>query len=421
MAPTATTHALSSSLSFLPSLKRLLARAVYMSVKFAPLTDRAGYTANTISAVKVLQGWYSQEEGLWTTAGWWNSANCLTTLGDFAALSPGDANALGLGAVMGNTFTAAQRTPMIAVKTLSANFLVSSVYTPMKINSDRVPGDGEAPAAKLLRERGFVGFINEFYDDEGWWALGLIRAYDVTGSPAYLSQAQAIFDDMRGGWSPSHCGGGILWSKAPDRFYVNAIANELYIAVAASLANRVGPDRKAEYLDIARTQWNWFRDSGMINSAWLINDGLTPDCKNNGGHTWTYNQGVILGALVELHKGLGGADPSLLIAAGNIADAAIRTLTDANGVLHDGCEPNCGSDGNQFKGIFVRNLGYLQKVTPRENWRQFILRNADSIWAKNRNPATSQLGPQWSGPLAAVTAGTHSSALDALVAAMSVA
>lgn len=40
----------------------------------------------------------------------------------------------------------------------------------------------------------------------------------------------------------------------------------------------------------------------MINSESLINDGLTSDCKNNGGLTWTYNQGVILGGLANLHK-----------------------------------------------------------------------------------------------------------------------
>jgi len=59
--------------------------------------------------------------------------------------------------------------------------------------------------------------------------------------------------------------------------------------------------------------------SGMINSEYLINDGLTNDCKNNGETTWTYNQGVILGGLHYLYQITGNA--TLLTIAEKIADA----------------------------------------------------------------------------------------------------
>jgi predicted alpha-1,6-mannanase (GH76 family) len=110
----------------------------------------------------------------------------------------------------------------------------------------------------------------------------------------YLQAANVIFQDMQNGTSPC---GGIYWSKVDD--YTNAIANELYLSVAASLANRM-PSNKEAYTAIAQGQWDWFKASGLINSNNLINDGLTEQCTNNGQQTWSYNQGVILGGLVEL-------------------------------------------------------------------------------------------------------------------------
>jgi predicted alpha-1,6-mannanase (GH76 family) len=165
----------------------------------------------------------------------------------------------------------------------------------------------------------------------------------------------------------------------------------------------------------------------MINKNNLINDGLTINadgsCTNNGMQTWSYNQGVVLGGLVELSKATG--DSSYLSSATTIARAALAALSDANGVIHeiDKCEPNCGGDGSQFKGIFVRNLRALQQASPQAAFRTAIQKNADSIWASDRN-AQNQLGISWTGPASAGSgpnASTHSSAMDVIVAALAVA
>ena len=158
---------------------------------------------------------------------------------------------------------------------------------------------------------------------------------------------------MANGWD-STCGGGIWWSK--DRNYKNAIANELSLSVAAHLAARTSdPVNRAQYLAWAHKEWDWFANSGMINSQHLINGRLDlAICKNNQKTTWTYNQDVILGGLTELNRV--APDPALSAMAQSIATAAISPLTDSRGILHDTCEPKCGEDGVQFKGIFVRNL-----------------------------------------------------------------
>ncbi len=320
--------------------------------------------------IETLEGWYEPSTGLYKTTGWWNSGNAITVLVDYARVSRSSK----YNEVFSNTFIAAQKTS--------------------------------------------VNFLNNFYDDEGWWALAWIDAYDLTGEKQYLAMAKTIFSDMAGGWDDA-CGGGIWWSK--DRGYKNAIANELFLSVAAHLMNR-DTANSAFYLNWANKEWRWFAQTGMINSKNLINDGLgTPDghtttnsCANNGQTTWSYNQGVILGGLAELSKG--NTDPSLSPAAANIAKATMTLLVDAKGIIHDPCEPNCGADGGQFKGIFVRNLVKLQGVYPQAAYKTFISANADSIWTQSQGPEF-QFGQVWSGPFGEANAASQSSALDAIVGA----
>src|SRR5581483_9133810 len=98
-------------------------------------------------------------------------------------------------------------------------------------------------------------FLNDYYDDEGWWALTWIRAYDLTGDARYLDAAKFLFKDMAAGWD-DHCGGGIWWNK--ERRYKNAIANELFLLAAARLHQRTPDDRgPGSYLDWARREWRW--------------------------------------------------------------------------------------------------------------------------------------------------------------------
>lgn len=138
-------------------------------------------------------------------------------------------------------------------------------------------------------------FLNTFYDDEGWWAMGWIKAYDVTKDTKYLAASEEIFKDMLTG-QDAKCG-GIWWSK--DKVSNSAISNQLFLAVAASLANRV---KDKQYHEVAQQQVNWILSSGMMNGNSTFNDGLDiTNCKLTGP-VYSYNQGVILGALVEMYK-----------------------------------------------------------------------------------------------------------------------
>jgi predicted alpha-1,6-mannanase (GH76 family) len=324
-----------------------------------PGGDFRGYADGAAAA---LQQFYSTANGLFNTTGWWNSANALTALIDYS----------------------------IATQTST---YAGDITTTFNLNSS-------------------AQFLNNYYDDEGWWALAWIRAWDLTQETRYLDAAKTIFQDMAAGWDTT-CKGGIWWSKA--KTYKNAIANELFLEVAVRLHQRTpGDGGPGSFLDWAQREWSWFDQSGMINSKNLINDGLN-NCANNAGTTWTYNQGVLIGGLVDLSAATG--DASLLTRASAIANASLSTLVDGQGVLHEACEPSCGGDGPQFKGIFMRHLAELQGKTGDIQLRAFLEKNADWIWNANRN-GSNQLGLTWSGPFDSADAARQSSALDALNAAI---
>ena len=107
--------------------------------------------------------------------------------------------------------------------------------------------------------------------------------------------------------------------------YKNAIANQLYVLLLASIHNRgVGG---GGYLDKAVRGWRWLKGSGMIGGEGLFNDGLAmrgdgTTCFNNGLPVWTYNQGVVLGAAAgELFI------PSPLLGREDIGGGVRRLLT----------------------------------------------------------------------------------------------
>jgi len=258
-------------------------------------------------------------------------------------------------------------------------------------------------------------WLDSCHDDDGWWALSWIAAYDLTLNPAYLSTAESIFANMSAAW-PGPCGAGIVWCTNVN--YTNAVTNELFLDVSAHLAARVPEPKKRVYLNWALQEWEFFSTSGMINANDTINDGLTTDgtCVNNGQTVWSYNQGVILGALVELNKISPNA--SYIAAANALATGAIKALTNSDGIVVESCEPNCDSNQTQFKGIFIRNLLQLWLVSPKELYKNVIEANAKSIWANDRT-AQGELGADWTGPVVDPNASTHGSALEALIMAAS--
>jgi predicted alpha-1,6-mannanase (GH76 family) len=316
-----------------------------------------------------LQTWYDATTGLWDTNDWWTSANQLETVIDDAR-ETGDTTYFD---DIDTTF----------VKNQSSNF-------------DRFG----------------------YYDDDGWFAVAWIKAYDLTHQQKYLDMAKTIFTRMTGGWDDK-CGGGIYWASAEaganGRMNKNAIPNSLFLQAAAKLHQRTPGDAGAgSYLDWAQREWAWFKGTGMLTSKNLVVDGLDglTTCKA-AGPTFTYNQGVLMGGLVDLAAATG--DATLLDQAESIAHATMTMMSTTGGILK---EAPCGGDiCVQFKGVFMRNLALLYRTRPASDLQTYMRHQSDQIWNSNRN-AESQFGYEWDLPFDKATASRQSSALDALVAAV---
>ncbi|KAF2710144.1 glycoside hydrolase family 76 protein [Pleomassaria siparia CBS 279.74] len=382
-------------------------------------TDRAEL------ALTALQTFYNESTGLWL--GWWQSANAMTVVANLAKVDSNPKIQSLAAQVFANTVAKApahnidpNAEPPLKKKRKRAMSGYDKGYDENGIPFTTLPkGWGEIPSAHIRGRANAPAFdpyswLDGFYDDDLWWALGYIAAYDVTKKAEYLTLSEGIFNAVARVW-PSSCGnGGIFWNSKKN--VVNAIANELFFSTAAHLANRASDANT--YANWAVKSIDWFVATGMINNASLINDGLTsaPDCKNNGLPTWSYNQGVILGGLAELYKAR--PNSTYMNLANRLAKASIEGIANKAGVIQDPCGPLCGADASQFKGIYMRGLQAVYAMNPDPSYAASIKTNADSVWANDRN-AKNQLSIQWAGPfIGTANSTTQSSAMEALIAAI---
>jgi predicted alpha-1,6-mannanase (GH76 family) len=337
-------------------------------------------TVRSAAAADALMYSYDPNTAWWPSS-WWNSAATLTTLIDYMKTT-GDHKYLW---VVDRTFQVNKGTFAAGVK-----------------SSDAIEGNFESRAI----------------DDTEWWGIAWMDAYDLTGNQTYLTMAVTIASYVYGYWDTT-CGGGVWWDR--ERTYKNAVTNGLWIKLTAGLHNRISGD--STWLSRAQAGWTWFAGSGMINSSNLVNDGLTTStCQNNGSTVWSYNQGLAIGAAVELYRATGNA--TLLTTAQHLADAGTTaSALVSNGILTESCDAtttSCDDNQKQFKGVFMRYLSDLTAVTGSTTYRTFIQRQTDTLWSADRD-TLNQFGERWSGADNSTNPNvrdwrTQASALAALIA-----
>ncbi|WP_308217758.1 glycoside hydrolase family 76 protein [Streptantibioticus silvisoli] len=337
-------------------------------------------TSHDAAAVDALMYDYDPNTAYWDSS-WWNSAVALSTVIDYMRQT-GDTK---YEWIVDHTFE------------------VNKVAFPAGArSSDPIQGD----------------FISQATDDTEWWALAWIDAYDLTHDQKYLNEAVTIANHVNGLWDSSTCGGGVWWNAS--KTYKNAVTNALYIRMTAELHNRISGD--TAWLGRATTAWSWFQSSGLINSSGLVNDGLTSGCANNGQTVWSYNQGLAIGAGVEIYRATG--DAGALSEARTLASAALSSSAlVTGGLLTESCDTlttDCDDNAKQFKGVFMRYLQDLDSVTGNA-YSAFATTQANSIWNADRD-SLNRLGVRWSGQGSSAHPNTadwrtQASALSALLAA----
>jgi Glycosyl hydrolase family 76 len=213
-----------------------------------------------------------------------------------------------------------------------------------------------------------------YYDDNLWIALGLVEASRVAKSAAPLATAAQLFTLVEDGWdddSTHPCPGGVFWTRLGANHDRNTVTTANSALLALRLYEKSG---SSAYLAWARKAYAWTqRCLGLPN-------GLIADHIDLGGkvdtHTWSYNQGAMVAAGVQLYRATG--ERRYLADAQRTADAALKAIGD----------PLASGEPPVFLAIFYRDLLELGSAVAGRHDRAAIEKFADEAWAHSRNPKT---------------------------------
>lgn len=215
-------------------------------------------------------------------------------------------------------------------------------------------------------------YINHFYDDMEWMALACLRAYEATSDANYKTTAELLWNDIKGGWDDTF-GGGLYWNK--DRKNKNTPANAPASIIAARMYQL---NQNGEDLDWAKKIYQWQKTYLVDPVSGLVWDGLDATGTNKDWK-FTYNQGVYIGAGIELYK-ITGEQVYINDALKTAGNSLTGDFTQGNIMKDEG-----GGDGGLFKGILVRYLMLLItdgniNSTDAAKFISFLKLNGETLW-----------------------------------------
>jgi predicted alpha-1,6-mannanase (GH76 family) len=275
----------------------------------------------------------------------------------------------------------------------------------------RFNGPGNPSAGRLasrlvtgIRLRNLFTVVNSYYDDMAWLALAtdrLDRLAAETRRPgrsrnARVRRSLTLQFDAAGS---DDLGGGVFWSKKRD--FKNTPANA---PVALHYARTGRPARAQALVD-------WLDTTLFDPDQHLYLDGARAGTAGEvlvERTIYTYNQGPILGALLEL-----GGDANLARAAALVA-AVDGLLTVPAGSGEHGRVLRCegSGDGGLFTGILCRYLALAARDSrlpgqARQAAARLVLDTAQGFWDGRRNVLP---GESARTPAEAVIFSAHASA-----------
>ncbi|MEV7603872.1 glycoside hydrolase family 76 protein [Paenarthrobacter sp. NPDC089322] len=241
-----------------------------------------------------------------------------------------------------------------------------------------------------IRIRNFFRFVNDYYDDMAWLALSTLRLEalaEETQKPgrrrnAYVHKSLTLQFDSA---STEDLGGGTFWSTKRD------FKNTPATAPVALYFARTGRREQSQALV------DWLNAKLFHAGRGVYLDGLR---LRNGkvvleDAVYTYNQGPVLGALLEL----GGQDN--LDRAAHLVHAVARELTLPGTLVIKG---HGVGDGGLFTGILIRYLALAARdqrlpEAARHAAGAMVQNTAEAFWS-----GRSDSGPQrQSSPIRAKT------------------
>jgi predicted alpha-1,6-mannanase (GH76 family) len=235
-------------------------------------------------------------------------------------------------------------------------------------------------------------YPNEFYDDMGWLANASLRAYKTTNDADYLSVAQTLYTEIKGG-SNSVAGGGIAWQRT-QLYYKNIPSTGNATILAARFYEL---QNNADDLALAKSLYTWMKATLVNPTTGVVYDGIN---RNQDGmvDNWefTYNQGLFIGSAVELYNIT--KDPMYLQDAILTAN---NELVDPNLTSGGILKSEGQGDGGLFKGVAVRYLTLLVNLPDLDNadrtkYATFLQKNAQTLYTKGIGRPSYMISPDWS-------------------------
>jgi hypothetical protein len=155
----------------------------------------------------------------------------------------------------------------------------------------------------------------------------------------------------------------------------------------------------ATYLTFAQQVYSFWWSNMVDQTTFQVCDHINPD----GTKIWwkfTYNEGLMMGASVELNEATGLA--AYLTNAHRIANFMLNNevvATAYGNLLYDGDNSGCGGDCHQFKGPGYRCLMQLYRQdTTKTAYHNVLKASADAIWNLARDTTNTVFAVNWAGP-----------------------
>lgn len=232
---------------------------------------------------------------------------------------------------------------------------------------------------RTVRLRNAFRYTNNFYDDMAWLGLAALRLRNVADTagprPSAADRLRRRTDQVRDVLAAEFeeaaddvLGGGVYWSRQRDFKNTPATA-----PVALFFARTGRTDKAQELVD-------WLGSRLFDNDRGLYLDGLrirgSEEILESG--VYTYNQGPVLGALLEL-----GGEANLSRAADLVA-AVERRLCPTPGSRALRCDGT--GDGGLFTGILARYLALAAQdarlpASTRDSAGSLVTETAEALWS----------------------------------------
>ena len=236
-------------------------------------------------------------------------------------------------------------------------------------------------------------FLGQYYDDMGWNALAMLRTFDATSDTRWKDAVETVWANIQTGWNTTE-GGGIAWQKN-ELYYKNTPANGPACILAARLYEQFS---NPSDLTWAQQIYNWEKTTLVDPGTGLVYDGIngTNDGQLDVTDRFTYNQGLFIGAALEMYNITGQTlylDDAIKTANYTISDPILSP----SGLLRDEGQ----GDGGLFKGVFVRYFVQLilnknLDAGTRNKYILFLKNNAQTLWLQGTARPGIFYGNNWS-------------------------